>query len=76
MPAQQPAINWSLKKIIVREDLDLSTQVGEAFLTWKRQFTNFLRESGASKEGVSWDAKWAALESCVYQPLHLKKSKR
>ena len=65
MPAQQPAINWSLKKIIVREDLDLSTQVGEEFLTWKRQFTNFLQESGASKEGVSWDAKWAALESCV-----------
>ena len=66
MPAEQPpTINWSLKKILVREDLYLSSQAGEAFLTWKRQFTNFLRESGASREGVPWEAKWAALESCV-----------
>ena len=58
-------IDWSLKKIIVRDDLDLSTQAGEEFLTWKRQFNNFLRESGASKEGIPWEARWAALESCV-----------
>ena len=57
-------IDWSLKKIIVRDDLDLSTQAGEEFLTWKRQFNNFLRESGAS-EGIPWEARWAALESCV-----------
>ena len=66
MPAEQPPIiNCSLKKILVIEDLDLSFQAGEAFLTWKRQFTNFMRESGASREGVPWEAKWAALESCV-----------
>ena len=66
MPAEQsPTISWSLKKILVGEDLDMSSQAGEALLTWKRQFTNFLRESGASREGVPWKAKWAALESCV-----------
>ena len=66
MPAEQPpTINWSLKKMLVREDLDLSSQAGEAFLTWKSQFTNFLPQSGASREGVPWEAKWAALESRV-----------
>ena len=34
-------------------------------MTWKRLFTNFLLESGASREGVPWEAKWAAFESCV-----------
>ena len=66
MPAEQPStINWSLKKILVREDIDLSSQAGKVFLTWKRQFTSFLRESGTSREGVLWEAKWSALESCV-----------
>ena len=66
MPAEQPStINWSLKKILVRGDIDLSSQAGKVFLTWKRQFTNFLRESGTSREGVLWEAKWSALESCV-----------
>ena len=62
---QPPTINWLLKKILVREDLDLPSQAGEAFLTLKRKFTNFLRKSGASRGGVPWEAKWAALESCV-----------
>ena len=53
-----------MKKILVREDLDLSSQATEAFFTWPGH-RSILLESGASKEGVPWKAKWAALESCV-----------
>ena len=58
-------IDWSLKKVLVKEDLDLSNHSGDSFLAWRRQFNNFLRESGADRAQIAWEAKWAALESCM-----------
>ena len=46
------SIDWSLKKVFIREDLDLSTHSGEFFLLWKRQFNNFIRESGIKAEEI------------------------
>ena len=59
------SIDWSLKKIFIREDLDLSTHSGEFFLSWKRQFNNFIRESGIKDEEIPWETKMAAIEACV-----------
>ena len=58
-------INWILKNVIVREDLDLTSHTGDRFLAWKRQFLNFYRESGAEQTAIDWEAKYAALEACV-----------
>ena len=59
------SIDWSLKKVFIREDLDLSTHSGEFFLSWKRQFNNFIRESGIKAEETPWETKMAAIEACV-----------
>ena len=59
------SIDWSLKKVFIREDLDLSTHSEEFFLSWKRQFNNFIRESGIKAEEIPWETKMAAIEVCV-----------
>ena len=59
------SIDWSLKKVFVREELDLCTHFGKFFLSWKRQFKNFIRESGIKAEEISWETKMAAIEACV-----------
>ena len=57
------SIDWSLKKVFVREELDLSTHSGEFFLLWKRQFENFIKESGIKTEEISWETKMAVIEA-------------
>ena len=59
------SIDWSLKKVFVREELDLSTHSGEFFLLWKRHFKNFIKESGIKAEEISWETKMAVIEACV-----------
>ena len=59
------SIDWSLKKVFVREELDLFTHSREFFLLWKRQFKNFIRESGIKAVEISWETKMAAIEACV-----------
>ena len=59
------SIDWSLKKVFIREDLDLFTHSEEFFLSWKRQFYNFIRESGIKAEEIPWRPKWQHIEACV-----------
>ena len=59
------SIDWSLKKVFIREDLDLSTHSREFFLSRKRQFNNFIRESGIKIEEIPWKTKMAPIEACV-----------
>ena len=59
------SIDWSLKKVFIREDLHLSTHSGEFFLSWKRQFNNFIRESGIKAEEIPWETKMAVIEAYV-----------
>ena len=58
-------IDWSLKKVFIKEELDLNIHSGDAFLSWRRQFTNFLREAAIDNEQVPWETKMAAIEACV-----------
>ena len=69
------SIDWSLKKVFIRENLDLSTHSGEFFLSWKKQFNNFIRESGIKAEEIPWESKMATIKACVtgyYQRLNIK----
>ena len=59
------SIDWFFKKVFVREELDLSTHSGEFFLSWKRQFKNFIIELAIKAEEIPWETKMAAIESCV-----------
>ena len=59
------SIDRSLKKVFIREDLDLSTNSGEFFLSWKRRFNNFIRESDIKAKEIPWETKMAAIEACV-----------
>ena len=47
-----PFIDWSLRKVFVNEDLDLTVHSGEAFLSWRRQFNNFVREAGIKAAAI------------------------
>ena len=58
-----PKIDWSLKKTIIKKDLDLSVHKGPQFNSWKRQVEGLFRESGADEEGISWEARYSLLES-------------
>ena len=60
-----PSIDWSLRKVFVKEDLDLTVHSGEAFLSWRRQFNNFVREAGIKAAAIPWESQLAALEACV-----------
>ena len=57
-------IDWSLKKTIIRKDLDLTTDHGADFDAWKRQVKGFMEESGAMDAAVTWDRRYRVLESC------------
>ena len=46
------SINWSLLKVFVKEDLDLTVHSGEAFLPWRRQFNNSVREAGIKAAAI------------------------
>ena len=59
-----PSIDWSLRKVFVKEDLDLTVHSGEAFLSWRQQFKNFVQEAGI-KAAIPWESQLAALEACV-----------
>ena len=37
-----PSIDWSLRKVFVKENLDLTVRSCEAFLSWRQQFNNFV----------------------------------
>ena len=58
-----PKIDWSLKKTIVKDDLDLSVHKGPHFDAWKRQVKGLFWESGAEDEGITWDARYTLLEA-------------
>ena len=58
-----PKIDWSLKKTIMKLDLDLNVHKGPQFDAWKRQVQGLFRESGANEEGITWDARYTLLES-------------
>ena len=60
-----PSIDWSLRKVFVKEDLDLTVHSGEAFLSWRRQFNNFVREAGIKATAIPWESQLAALIACV-----------
>ena len=60
-----PSIDWSLRKVFVKEDLDLTVHSGEAFLSRRRQFNNFVREAGIKAAAIPWESQLAALEACV-----------
>ena len=60
-----PSIDWSLRKVFVNEDLDLTVHSGEAFLSWRRQFNNFVREAGIKAAAIPWESQLAALEACA-----------
>ena len=55
---------WSLRKVFVKEDLDLTVHSGETFLSWRRQFNDFVREA-CIKAATPWECKLAALEACM-----------
>ena len=56
-------IDWSLKKTIVKQNLDLSVHKGIQFESWRRQVGSLFRASGANQAEISWDDKYALLES-------------
>ena len=58
-----PKIDWSLKKTIIKCDLDLNVHKGPQYDAWKRQVKGLFRASGANEEGISWDDRYTLLES-------------
>ena len=59
------SIEWSLCKVFVKEDLNLTVHSGEAFLSWRRQFNNIVRKAGIKAAAISWESQVAAFEACV-----------
>ena len=57
-----PSIDWSLRKVFVKEDFDLTMHSGEAFLSWRRQFNNFVREAGIKAAAIPWSLNWQHLK--------------
>ena len=61
-----PKIDWSVKKEnFVKQDLDLEKVNAEEFRCWKTEINHYLRECGATQDGINWESRQAALQNCI-----------